>query len=205
MADDTQVELSITLPQDNALQLIQYAIQHFDINFTQHIQIKNISQYKDKLIFMSYRRSDSRDVCGRIYDSLIQEFSKDNIFRDIENIPAGLDFSDEIIQNVEACTLMLAIIGPTWLEILQERMTDVSEIDYVRLEIGTALKRNIPVIPVYVNDAPLLYDQELPDDLKHLTSRNAVIIRQDAHFHPTVNELVRQIQKLFELIDNPKG
>lgn len=205
MADDTQLKVSIILPPAEAFQLMQYAMQQFNVVFDQDIQIQNITQYKNKLIFMSYRRSDSRDICGRIYDYLIQEFNKDNIFRDIESILAGLDFSDDIIQNAESCTLMLAIIGPTWLDILQQRLADADQIDYVRLEIGTALKRNTPVIPVYVNDAPLLNDIDLPEDLKNIASRNAVIIRPDPHFRSDVGELIRQIQQLFELIDNPNN
>lgn len=43
-------------------------------------------------IFISYRRFDSTAITGRIYDRLRQEFGKDAIFKDVDNIPAGRDF-----------------------------------------------------------------------------------------------------------------
>ncbi len=38
-------------------------------------------------LFISYRREDSPDVCGRIYDRLIQQFGKEAVFKDIDSIP----------------------------------------------------------------------------------------------------------------------
>jgi len=45
---------------------------------------------------------------------------------------------------------------------------------FVRLEIATALKRNIRVIPVLVDDASMPRASDLPDDLRSLVRRNAV-------------------------------
>lgn len=207
MADEKQIRVSFTLSQDDALQLIQYARQQFNVDVIQDIQIQDIqsqAQYENQLIFISYRRDDSRDVCGRIYDILSDEFHPTTIFRDLESLPPGMDWSSDIVRNVELCTLMLVIIGPDWLEILNERLlSPPDETDYVRLEIGTALQRSIPVIPIYVNEASYLQIDDLPSDLQDLANRNAVIIRPDAHFRPDVRDLIDKIKQLFALSENP--
>jgi hypothetical protein len=43
-------------------------------------------------IFISYRRDDSADVAGRIYDRLVDSFGEDLVFKDVDNIPFGMDF-----------------------------------------------------------------------------------------------------------------
>jgi hypothetical protein len=43
-------------------------------------------------IFISYRRDDSVDITGRIYDRLVQHFSRDTVFKDVDSIPLGIDF-----------------------------------------------------------------------------------------------------------------
>ena len=43
-------------------------------------------------IFISYRRSDSQDIVGRIYDRLIAVFPGDSVFRDTYSIPPGASF-----------------------------------------------------------------------------------------------------------------
>ncbi len=43
-------------------------------------------------IFISYRRSDTPDAVGRIYDRLVSEFGKARVFKDVDSIPLGQDF-----------------------------------------------------------------------------------------------------------------
>ena len=39
-----------------------------------------------KIIFLSYRRKDSADVSGRIYDRLSIKYGKDQVFKDVDSI-----------------------------------------------------------------------------------------------------------------------
>jgi hypothetical protein len=43
-------------------------------------------------IFITYRREDSLDQTGRIYDRLTGKFPPESIFRDVDNMPPGADF-----------------------------------------------------------------------------------------------------------------
>ena len=129
-------------------------------------------------IFISYRRDDTEGEAGRIFDDLTRAFGSDAVFMDVAGIEPGTDFRKAIDGNVACCGVLLAIIGPTWATITGEdgaRRLD-NENDYVRLEIASALKRNIPVIPVLVHDAHMPHSPQLPDNLKDLAYRNSVEI-----------------------------
>src|SRR5262245_17632367 len=101
-------------------------------------------------IFINYRRDDSASTAGRLRDRLAQTFGDQNLFMDVDNIPAGVDFVDYLPGQVAACDVFLAVIGPNWLDAKDEdgrRRFDNSD-DYVTIEIAAALTRHIRVIPV---------------------------------------------------------
>src|ERR1700682_1261157 len=60
-------------------------------------------------IFLSYRRSDSQDVTGRIYDRLLTQFGPDTIFKDVDAIPVGGDFTQHLTDAVGQCQVLLAV------------------------------------------------------------------------------------------------
>ena len=131
---------------------------------------------QSRAIFISYRRDDSEGETGRLYDDLVRAYGDDSVFMDVAGIQPGLDFRKAIDANVSGCGVLLAVIGPSWATITGSdgsRRLDNSN-DYVRLEIATALARNIPVIPVLVHDAHMPALDLLPDDLKDLRYRNSV-------------------------------
>lgn len=126
-------------------------------------------------IFISYRRNDSAGWTGRLSEHLVQHFGPDQIFMDIEKIEAGTDFVEAIESAVSSCSILLAIISPSWLAAVDaegRRKIDKPD-DFIRLEISTALKRNIRVIPVLVGGAVMPAASEIPDDLKPLARRQS--------------------------------
>ena len=127
-------------------------------------------------IFLSYRREDSEGQAGRLYDDLVAVFGSDSVFMDVAAIQPGRDFRKSIDQSLNSCGVFLSLIGKTWLTAKdtsgQRRLDDPA--DFVRIETGAALKRDIPVIPVLVQGASAPKPDQLPDDLKELAFRNAV-------------------------------
>ena len=127
-------------------------------------------------IFISYRRSDSQGESGRLFDDLIRQFGKDAVFMDVVGIDAGRDFRQAIDDSVQSCSVVLAMLGPLWLEAGDEqgsrRLDD--ETDYVRLEIAAALRRDIPVVPVLLRGAKMPRSEQLPGEIADLAYRNAV-------------------------------
>lgn len=146
-------------------------------------------------IFISYRRADSAGYAGRIYDRLTAHFGEDTVFMDVDTIEAGLDFV-EVLQNaVQSCDVLVALIGRSWLNIKDEagkRRLDSPE-DFVRVEIAAALSRDIRVIPVLVDGAPMPRSTELPANLKPLARRNALQV--DHHsFNADAYRLIAQLE-----------
>ncbi len=145
-------------------------------------------------IFISYRRADSQGSAGRLYDRLARTFGKGLVFRDVEEIEYGEDFIQAIDQAVGACEVLIAVIGNQWVAVHDpegRRRLDNPH-DFVRLEIATALRRGIRVIPALVDDARMPSEADLPDDLKELQRRNAIAVRNDS-FDDDVDRLVRSL------------
>lgn len=129
-----------------------------------------------RAIFISYRRDDASGEAGRLFDDLVAKFGSDRVFMDVSGIEPGRDFRKVIDENVASCGVLLAVIGKAWVDAKDEhgqrRLDDPS--DFVRLETGSALKRDVIVIPVLVRGAAMPRADQLPDDLKELAYRNGV-------------------------------
>jgi len=67
-------------------------------------------------VFISYRRNDIAAVAGRVSDRLAQEFGRDSLFMDVDSIPLGVNFAKALEDEVAKCDVLLAIIGPDWLD-----------------------------------------------------------------------------------------
>lgn len=85
----------------------------------------------------------------------------------MDSIPLGTDFAEHIQTELSRCSVFLAVIGRQW---MTERLQD--ENDFVRMEIESALARNIPVIPVLVDGGVLPKKDALPESLRPLLRRN---------------------------------
>lgn len=151
-------------------------------------------------IFISYRRDDSAAAAGRLNDRLEQEFGRESLFMDVDAIPFGVDFVEVLSAEVAKCDVLLAIIGPSWLDARDEdgnRRLD-SEHDFVRIEIAAALNRNIPVIPILLEGTRVPKAERLPDELKSLARRNALDVRH-ASFRSDMDRLVRALRGISPL------
>jgi hypothetical protein len=131
-------------------------------------------------VFISYRRDDTAGHAGRLYDSLVARLGPDaHVFMDVDDIEPGVDFTEVLHDAVSSCDVMLALIGPRWSGVTAldgtRRLDDPS--DYLVNEIGTALDRNVRVIPILVDGASMPRMQDLPDRLKSLVRRNAMWLR----------------------------
>ncbi len=151
-------------------------------------------------IFISYRRSDSPDATGRIYDRLVAEFGKAQVFKDVDSIPLGRDFRGHLNDIVGHCGVMLTIVGPHWTEARdtagQRRLEDPD--DFVRIELETALARDIPVVPVLVGHAQLPVASKLPGSLASLVFRQSIEVRPDPDFHNDATRLVTALRAILD-------
>jgi hypothetical protein len=146
-------------------------------------------------IFLSYRRDDSADATGRIYDRLVQRFGKEQIFKDVDSIPLGVDFREHLGNVVGRCNLVLVVIGDRWIDAGPagaRRLDDAA--DFVRIEIEAALERKIPVVPVLVRGATIPADSALPPSLRALAYRNGMSVRPGPDFHRDMDRLIAGLE-----------
>jgi TIR domain/Thioredoxin len=142
-------------------------------------------------VFISYRRDDSAGHAGRVHDRLEKEFGRDLLFMDVDAIPLGADFVEVLTAEVSKCDVLLAIIGSGWLDARDaagNRRLDCDQ-DVVWVEVATALKRGIPVVPILLDGTRVPSAGQLPDDLKGLVRRNGLDVRH-ASFHADMDKLV---------------
>lgn len=146
-------------------------------------------------IFLCYRRSDSADAAGRIYDRLVAQYGKEAVFKDVDSIPLGVDFRSAIATTIERCSVLLAVIGPDWGDKTKagDRLEDPR--DHVRIEIEAALHREIPVIPILVRGAAMPAEGDLPEKLCDLAYRNGISVRADPDFHQDVSRLIAGVDE----------
>ena len=149
-------------------------------------------------ILISYRREDSADVTGRIYDRLVQKFGQGAVFKDVDSIPLGVDFRTFLDEQVAKCEVFLAVIGRDWIKKRgskgKSRLDDPG--DFVCIEIESALKRKIPVIPVMVSGATIPPAERLPVSIQDLSYRHGIVVRVDPDFHRDMDRLIEYLKKL---------
>lgn len=148
-------------------------------------------------IFISYRREDASAYAGRLFDRLSAHFGRESVFIDVDTIAIGADFVDTIDEQVGSCDVLIALIGKRWLSCHDSedrpRLSDPK--DFVRLEIASALKRNVVVIPTLVDGAAMPGEGALPEPLKALARRNAFQI-DHTRFHQDAGHLIELLEKI---------
>lgn len=150
-------------------------------------------------IFISYRRDDSGYIAGMLAERLEAVFGADSVFIDVDAIPLGVDFREYLNQAVAKSELMLALMGNEWLNVKNaqglRRLDDPA--DFVRIEIEAALKQQIPVVPVLLEQARMPLEAELPPSLQPLAFRNAAEIRSGRDLNYHIEQLIRGIKNQY--------
>ncbi|MBA4233986.1 MAG: hypothetical protein C0465_25775 [Ralstonia sp.] len=143
-----------------------------------------MGQMKGK-IFINYRREDSAAHALNIAQYLEREFGRHNVFIDVDRMRAGEDFHKVLEQRLQECKVMVAVIGPTWVDVRDEhgarRLDDPK--DWVRSEIATALRGGVVVIPVLVGGAELPRQETMPEEVRGLVRRHAAVVTTNGFRH----------------------
>jgi hypothetical protein len=146
-------------------------------------------------IFISYRRDDSRYQARMIYEAFVRGLPRENVFMDIDTIPLGVNFVKVLESWVEQCEVLLVLIGADWVNSTDpktgKRRLDNPR-DFVRVEIRGALTRDIPVVPVLLDDAEIPDETQLPEDIRGLLHRNAEFVEYRT-FDADVQRLIKKL------------
>ena len=148
-------------------------------------------------IFISYRRREALKEARAVFEKLSREFGAGQVFIDLEGLDYGVDFVESLDRQLQHCEVMLALIGPGWLDSPDghggRRLDDAN--DPVRFELRTALQRNIRVVPVLFDGAPMPRTADLPADLEALARRNKIDL-DFTRFDADIGRLVSSLRKI---------
>jgi hypothetical protein len=146
-------------------------------------------------VFLSYRRADSAADANFIHDHLNARFPN-RVFRDVSTVEPGMDFVEAIDNAIRSSRILVALIGPQWLSVTDasgNRRLDNPQ-DFVRLEIASALKQSIAVLPVLLRGARMPGSRDLPADMAALSRRQALEV-VDSHFDQDIERLVKLVER----------
>jgi hypothetical protein len=148
-------------------------------------------------VFISYRRQETAAYAGRIYDAMVARFGEGNVFMDVEMAP-GIDFVDHINEVLSGCAALIVVIGSSWATVEgdggQPRLQDPD--DFVRLEVANGMGHpTATVIPVLVGNARMPRTDQLPEDLRPITRRNAMEL-SDGRWRYDVGRLNETLEEL---------
>jgi hypothetical protein len=123
------------------------------------------------------------------------------VFIDIDQIAGGDDFVEAIRAKLESCDVLVAMIGPKWLDATdpdgKPRVDNPG--GFVRLEISSALSRGVRVIPVLVDKAQMPEAVNLPPDLQPLIRRQVVNLDYE-NFNTDAKRVIYTIDNILKKV-----
>lgn len=146
-------------------------------------------------IFISYRKDDSKWNTQLLYDRLSHYFSPRVLFKDFNTIKPGEDYRKVINSALKKCHVLLVIIGKNWLNSNDEngRQRLQNPEDLLRIEIETALSRNIRVIPILFDNIAMPSKALLPESLWPLALRQCLYV-SETNFDYDIKHLAEEIK-----------
>lgn len=149
-------------------------------------------------IFISYRRDDAAGYARAVADRVSQQFGADRVFMDVEDIGAGRSFEQVIERAVGEATVLLVLIGSRWRGERSGQPARIAEpTDLVRREVATALAKGVRVVPVLLDAAAMPDPAELPEDVRALTTRQALELR-NSHFGADMQNLLDAVRQTLD-------
>jgi hypothetical protein len=144
------------------------------------------------VIFLSFRREDTLGGAHLLFNAVRDRFP-DQVFFDYD--VKRVDWVGELIETVRRSSLVLILIGPRWIEILAERRTSGQTFsDAVHIELLAALRYEIPLLAVLMDDALLPTSTSLPPELSPLAQIPSVPLRQ-SYWQRDLDGLVEAIDR----------
>jgi hypothetical protein len=149
-------------------------------------------------IAVSYRRSDSAAMTGRICDQLIARYGAEAVLRDIDAIPVAVDFRAYIRNVLQRSDVLLAIVGPAWRGETGDGARIDDPDDPVRVEVELALGAGLTIVPVLVEGARMPAATTLPATLAPFAFLNAATIDTGRDFHHHCGQLIDALDDRLE-------
>jgi formylglycine-generating enzyme required for sulfatase activity len=152
-------------------------------------------------VFVNYRRADDPGFTHALCQHLERAFP-DDLFVDYGEMEPGDVFAKVLEDQVAACDVLLAVIGPRWATLLAERVDALK--DYVVIELASALAQGKRVIPVLVGGASMPKGDTLPRSISELAGRHAVSLRSGPRFKADCEALIEAIKNQLDIEESER-
>lgn len=148
-------------------------------------------------VFISYRNDDEPEVVGAIHSELVKRFGRDNVFRSFDST-RGDRYPAMLLSALEVADALVAVIGPDWLAAADGTRLDRAG-DWVRMELATALRAGVPIVPVLLAGATPIAQDDLPVDIRGVADTQALVLRERA-LDADLQGLVRRLEQLAPML-----
>jgi hypothetical protein len=155
-------------------------------------------------IFINYRRSVNLKDAQLLELALRRHFGKSRIFLDLSGLDGGDHWLHKLQRQVDDAAVMVSLIGKGWADIRDEksnRRLDNSN-DFVRFELAHAFSRNIPILPLLIDGAPMPEISHLPPQLAELASRQAMLLRAESYTEDA-DKIALRVRSLINTVRPP--
>ncbi len=149
-------------------------------------------------ILISYRPDDCRETARRISARLVARFGRNAVFQDLERTASGVPYPQFLRDTLRRTGAMLVLIGPTWVtaEDRDGRPLLADTKDLVRMEVETALRLGVPLVPIAAPNTEFPTAEELPTALADLAQRGGWAIRSDPDFEHDLDHVVARLEAM---------
>jgi WD40 repeat protein len=149
-------------------------------------------------VFINYRVEDEAYAAALLDRELSDWFGPERVFRASRSIHPGDDYLDELLDNLRRCSVLLAVIGREWLDVVDGagRLRLYQEQDWVRREIAEAFRCGIRVIPILVADVELPAEDDLPASIARLARCQYLRL----HHRNVPHDIARLVDELTDLV-----
>ena len=142
-------------------------------------------------IFVNYRQNDTGAAVSSLADYLKEAFGRKAVFVDTAAVQHGPKWPPQIKQALEASGVLLVVLGPKWFNRKNRRRLDQGE-DWVRTEIASSIKRDIPIVTLLIGGAALPKRDALPADLVGLWDHLTLELSHE-HWEHDVSYLINKL------------
>jgi hypothetical protein len=154
-------------------------------------------------IFISYRRQDTSGYALGLRREFAKTLTSARVFLDVDSLEAGMRWRDEIRDRLDACDVMLVLIGDEWLVTRDGERKLHRENDPLRYELEYAFQRGgITIIPILLEDTKMPAIEQLPRPIARLSEIQAEAIH-DRTYDGDVNRLIERLARIAELPVKP--
>jgi tetratricopeptide (TPR) repeat protein len=153
-------------------------------------------------VFISYQKSSTRHIVGRLDSFLGRRFGPKQIFRDSARLQAGDKWWPTITDAIGKSSVLLVVIGTDWLEHLEASNAAAESGDgWVQQEILLAMEKGVGVIPVLVDEATMPRAEDLPTKIAGLGAVQAQVLT-DRTFDADAEALAKVLEEKFGVRDD---